>query len=107
MTAHTPGPWTLLARPDHARGFKVTDADGEFVSYLPASRYHDERRDGEAESNARLMAAAPDLLAALQTVTTALHSCCLVITDDEARKDALEMVADARAAIAKARGESY
>ena len=66
MSAHTPGPWEL----DHGEdgdNFTIR-ADGEFVTRLTKSRYTDDRRDPEAYANAALIAAAPDLLAALRAL---------------------------------------
>lgn len=66
MSAHTPGPWEL----DHGEdgdNFTIR-ADGEFVTRLTKSRYTDDRRDPEAYANAALIAAAPDLLAALKSL---------------------------------------
>ncbi len=68
MSAHTPGPWEL----DHGEdgdNFTIR-ADGEFVTRLTKSRYTDDRRDPEAYANAALIAAAPDLLAALRECIT-------------------------------------
>ncbi len=50
---------------------------------------------------AALLAAAPDLCAQLVTVTNALESTLLVITDAEARQMAQGFIADARAVLAK------
>lgn len=44
---HTPTPWTLNAERE-----KIEDADGEFVTRLSLSRYHDDRTDPIAEANA-------------------------------------------------------
>ena len=71
MSAHTPGPWEL-DEGDDGDNFTIR-ADGEFVTRLTKSRYTDDRRDPEAYANAALIAAAPDLLAALRAVTTAAY----------------------------------
>lgn len=55
MSAHSPGPWHLNAGrcgDDQCDGYTVRDADGEFVTHLDGSRYHDERADPEADANA-------------------------------------------------------
>jgi hypothetical protein len=44
---HTPTPWTLNAERE-----KIEDADGEFVTRISLSRYHDDRADPIAEANA-------------------------------------------------------
>lgn len=53
---HTPGPWYTNARPTDTQGLVYAESTGEniAVTYDP--------------KNARLIAAAPDLLAALQAV---------------------------------------
>lgn len=43
----------------------------------------------------------------LQEVTQALHSCCLVISDDGARQMALDIVKEARAVIAKTKSQEH
>jgi len=98
MTKHTPGPWTY-SRWDESRGtsFYIAQADG--APYTP--NYSDvatlvaETCLGEQvsiqEANARLIAAAPDLLRALE---------CLLEMGHAKAGDL------ARAAIAKARGEA-
>lgn len=55
MNAHTPGPWTAQCFLVTAGHDQITHCGGN----LPNNRSH------EAEANARLIAAAPDLLAAL------------------------------------------
>lgn len=87
---HTPGPWTLcpINTEYGDETLAVIDADGNFVTdALPRVYAHP-----ELMANALLMAAAPELLAAL----TGLLSCVGV------RIDALTAFDAARAAIAKA-----
>mgnify|MGYP001617764458 CR=1 FL=1 len=69
MTAqHTPGPWTVEPEPD---GWSVTTN-----VYFLATVYfgHEGPKDTEASANARLIAAAPDLLAALQNVVRCIEA---------------------------------
>lgn len=87
---HTPGPWQLRER-DGSSSYALTDATGEHVQYLARSRYCDGRRDEEGEANCQLIAAAPELLAALESVINGLQC--------HADWDCVER---ARAAIAKA-----
>lgn len=97
---HTPGPWTL-----ESRGW-----DNQLI-YGQDERVPDGRRfiadvslmfDG-AEANARLIAAAPDLLEQLRVTVMYLQSACTVM-GKESRQMALEIVDEARSAIAKATG---
>lgn len=69
MTAskHTPGPWTFH-RP--WSGFsQITGPNDELVFGIAAGSVDEKRPDCECEANARLIAAAPDLLAALKTLS--------------------------------------
>ena len=88
QATHTPGPWTALDR-----GYKshVTDADMNWGAEIIGP--------GHA-ANARLIAAAPELLAVLEQ--------CLPIIDAHRRAALGEgdiAAMNARAAIAKAKGE--
>lgn len=89
--AHTPGPWAV--NPFNAQ----VDAfvGGEPLPVCQLLWPTDERTEEETFANARLIAAAPDLLEALVTLVEA-----------EPGTMTREMWDDARAAIAKARGES-
>lgn len=62
---HTPGPWRLMTVPmvmhPTRDGVAIANLCVEFV---PSEGYHNENRQ-EAMANARLIAAAPDLLEAL------------------------------------------
>lgn len=89
-TKHTPGPWVLS--PSYP--YRTNDAHGQFV----ADTSYTLRAEEEQEANAHLIAAAPDMLAALIEV---------VRWDEISGIDAewpvvMETV---RAAIAKAKGE--
>jgi hypothetical protein len=63
-TKHTPGPWTCGLRPMQD-GVFIVEALGEQVDTLVATAHSNIRTNQEATANARLIAAAPDLLAAL------------------------------------------
>ena len=95
---HTPGPWLIEGRTIYSlmhhgwnRGVEV------LKNRFWASCYHDRSvTDEEAEANARLIAAAPELLEALQ----------MFLDDYESSEgDAQSCARVARAAIAKATGE--
>lgn len=101
MTAqHTPGPWTVS-----------NDAIyGSSGLIKPLVAYLDDRfDDAEAANNARLIAAAPDLLVALENCVNVLSRTLPLFddesTDDKDSRDEAESVVDtALAAIAKATG---
>jgi len=79
---HTPGPWhpvTLGASPDHAWAI---DSELHEVARLP--EWPDNQ--AEAEANARLIAAAPEMLAALQSLAHPMAS-------DEDLQNALAVIA--------------
>jgi len=97
MTKHTQGPWLVEGRTVYALN---DDGYNRFSALV-----QDAHTPGdELEANARLIAAAPELLAALEDATLQIKSnLTLLKCDDEfiARQ-----TAKARAAIAKARGEA-
>ena len=69
MSKHTPGPWqhsVRLSASENHRGFSIWTADGwALADVQPADE------DGtEGEANARLIAAAPDLLEALKRMAS-------------------------------------
>jgi hypothetical protein len=100
-TTHTPGPWIVR----HLTGFPLMiatapDADGFGEPVADCSRHH---LPAQAMCNARLIAAAPDLLAVL---CEAVQVCGFALsgpTDSRAAEDGEPAwVCAARAAIAKA-----
>lgn len=112
-TKHTPGPWAY--RPQkyddwgYVRGPEQDDGFQPFICQAKDMRAMDDdvlnehRRNGTDpwEANARLIAAAPDLLAASESMERAL----LQMMDDPSQADEMPVVVKARAAIAKARGQ--
>ena len=90
--AHTPGPWTILPNTPH---FVRAMHPAEGMQPV-ATVYH---FDGELAANARLRAAAPELLEALEAVLPDLEH--YVATHGPGPDKRLAI---ARAAIAKARG---
>ena len=95
MNKHTPGPWHVIlsdnATPfiQHEGGADWSDIDDRSsrICHMPAEIME----NFNSFNNAKLIAAAPDLLEALE---------CLIKSDHD---DVIEM---ARAAIARARGEA-
>ena len=97
MNKHTPGPWTVNIpnnRETAIRGIHGGD-------YVIADILNDGYEDDEQEANARLIAASPDMLEALRRVAN-LNENAGEIGDGMLRT----IVAEARAAIAKAEGHS-
>ncbi len=91
--AYTPGPWA--AKPSMLRAVCITSASGPVATTSSASHVS---RDTNI-ANARLIAAAPELLAALNKLVRAI--------DRLPGSNSLDGLADeARAAIAKATGEA-
>lgn len=100
---HTQGPWTLLpeeADKDYLRirgtrlGWRYKVANVHHIRFEGVHAVVRERDDAESMANARLIAAAPELLEALQFVMTA---------SGEQLSTAFEQ---AQAAIAKATGDT-
>lgn len=87
--AHTPGPWSIEER------YTDSYAINPNVAWLGASSSD---KEGENEANAHLIAAAPDLLVALEEVLS-----CISETRGADARAAVEM---AQAAINKAKGEA-
>jgi hypothetical protein len=96
QTKHTPGPWTVV-------GTHVERHDGDGI-YSRLAACHDtmicEEHGGTALANARLIAAAPDLLVALEQCVS-----IIVRHANATLGDGVVTLQVARAAIAKAQGE--
>jgi len=98
MSKHTQGPWHHAG---YARSmaFRVTktpdDANGDICNVLAGLAA---KENGEVEANARLIAAAPDMLAALNF----LNQCSAPMTGQQ--EECWKLV---RAAIFKATGELF
>lgn len=95
MSEHTPGPW--MVEPSAAKGAWIQGSTGEWAALACGNT------DATARANARLIAAAPDLLSLLRH-WSALDSGAWAV-DRHAREKA-ELLADTRAAIAKAEARS-
>jgi len=96
-TTHTPGPWIIR----HLTGFPLMiatqpDADGFGEPIADTSRH---MLPAQAQANARLIAAAPDLLAACRRISKALRN-----APHETQNAYQGIWADIDAAIAKAEG---
>ena len=96
-TQHTPGPWKINKK----YSFSVeTLSDGQGINIIAECSDPDGIRSaGEDSANAKLIAAAPDLLAALEAIIKMIGPYA-----GQGRMDT--EISAARAAIAKARGEA-
>lgn len=111
-TKHTPGPWEVVlpgkwrigsgygvqARTPEGPGFPTPSATGYYAMCEPPPHGMDKK--SEQEANARLIASAPDLLAALQTLTDHAQETYPHFESERGQRD----IAAALAAIAKAEG---
>lgn len=101
MSAHTPGPWVVLRDPQHG-GPLVCTEDIAIADVM-------ELEGGTDEANAHLIAAAPDLLAALEDADRLLFHLMKVVPwgrtcgTDFALLN--KVLCHAPVAIAKARGD--
>lgn len=100
MSGHTPGPWDLTQEPERGLRDEVAVCYGAAVggaTYVVAERSAFDTPDFRAmrQANARLIAAAPDLLEALVALLTKHDPDSMYLTDENCA---------ARAAIAKATG---
>jgi len=90
---HTQGPWSYIGNGDVvAKSEKYCGGEKDIASVFLTV-------NDEDEANARLIAAAPELLEALQAIVKSL-----VDQDDEGMIEHAQQMIDARVAIAKATG---
>jgi len=105
MIEHTPGPWAAAPyMGDQGREWQnwvILDAEGHGLATIDAVG----EVPAEVEANALLIAAAPELLEALQAITGRLESAAAMLHSlhlPAYALDAESIIAQARAAIAKA-----
>lgn len=107
---HTPGPWSVDDDPRHGLNTLILDRRNDIVASTADSCMTDSDlaiAGSECEANARLIAAAPDLLAACEAMLPHLEA--MIERANPAHEDTghysdQTAVRLARAAIAKARG---
>lgn len=100
MSKHTPGPWTAHMS-KYREGVLVVQAGMPSMRILADFGTND-ALDEIDHANAHLIAAAPDLLAELETLCNLLDGCGIELPPE------IEcQVSFARAAISKATGESH
>jgi hypothetical protein len=96
MTKHTPGPWYVRGAPAAYQHEKPRDITSGHSLIATACMLNNFR--GETLANARLIAAAPDMLEALRTIVE--------YGPQSGMKADAPMLIAARASIAKAEGRS-
>lgn len=101
MNKHTAGPWKVeWATIQGGEGHTIHDSTNDPELGRIASVYFHDDAEGETNANARLIAAAPSLLEALQMIVVLSGSDTASV---KARMDKASSIA--RAAIAKATGQ--
>ena len=90
----TPGPWTKWRNSVHSE-------DGICIAECGNSVRTTHLSEEESEANTNLIAAAPELLEALEAIIKGLEA-----SDEEGLIGHTEQIINAKAAIAKARGEA-
>ena len=108
---HTPGPWSIYGKPGDYPGIEAGQIPFSVVVFGFPDEYHpcgiQGRDSNEMQANARLIAAAPDLLEALRTCVAVIEiqqRFCESTAEGKAAWD--ETLDHARAAIAKATGNA-
>jgi hypothetical protein len=103
MSKHTPGPWAISSGDFILQNHAAVDAPKHGALALVVWKMEDDGRSPECEANARLIAAAPDLLEALKGLDEAYCRAGSPLSRDERHEDRMRLIA-ARAAIYKATG---
>lgn len=99
-TGHTPGPW-IITEHDHA-AYILPTGDVPCITIIALERMG--RNYTESKANADLVAAAPDLLASMEDLFEQCFMTHKHWGDGSNRVAADASIANARAAIAKAKG---
>lgn len=116
MTQHTPGPWdaSSFQEGDLAQAYYVTNNDGRRVCLIAGygerkrsrSPKSDDALNAEDVANARLIAAAPDLLEALRDILKMSYPAAGQVMSQQSASDIQRHREMVRDAIAKATGEN-
>lgn len=108
MNKHTPGPWRVMDRPENAIWVQGQPDENGYREICTLPNYQLLKRE-QTEANARLIAAAPELLEALKGCAAMLAECAKQHRLDGSGEGhgtlADKHAAIARAAIDKATGE--
>ncbi len=101
MSKHTPGPWNCNRASSAGRNIIVSESMPLDIAVLS----NRDKTQSEIDANARVIAAAPELLEALSKINDA--ACYASEENTDAMKEALLLIGNlARAAIAKAEGQA-
>jgi hypothetical protein len=93
---HTKGPWTFI---DH-QGYNTIEGQGEMIACIPTREdFRANFKTDEGQANRRLIAAAPEMLEALENLITELNESGAIESIQ------VKTAIDAVKAIAKARGD--
>lgn len=104
MSAHTPGPWFAVLK-DHG-SFTIDDNENPQASCVLCSRFDWEEKADEMHANARLIAAAPELLAACNIGLSYIEAVCANTPNQKKRANYADAASIIRAAIATATGSA-
>lgn len=108
MTAsHTPGPWSQGSGASTGEGYAICAGPCIVATVVGLGYPIGKGRAPVSDANARLIAAAPDLLAALQEIAETIEVALdrgLFLSVDGKRPDVMALL-DAKRAIAKATGQ--
>lgn len=103
--SHTPGPWHVMGGELARRSGRVAtiyatdDQELRYLAHVPFDLVHAEHDPTPSEANARLIAAAPDLLAALEALLPHVKPMSMMANSG------VTAVSAAYQAVRKARGE--
>lgn len=103
---HTPGPWIHYPGSNSIHGTVQKGASAVCILCGPRSWRGESRRDHERSANARLIASAPDLLAALKALRQMAHA-GIYDAMTESAEECAAIFAKADAAIAKAEATAH
>lgn len=105
--SHTAGPWTKASQSEGGRYITIKAANGRTVARVPFNTEREaERGEITDDSDADLIASSPDLLTALETIAAAPSRLAFPDAVDQWKAAMLDAAKIARAAIAKAKGET-
>lgn len=100
--SHTPGPWYEAGDNENGNGIMARGTQGHYIALIPEQPDYVHM---DQAANARLIAAAPDMRAALAHLLDMMHPHLIDLEGDMGR-DLADAMQTARAALAKATGSS-